>query len=354
VTVPVVPRTSIKGAVAVWGDVAIINPWNAYLMTGDLDMLREEYAGAKAWLDQGIPRNEIGLWNRSTFQYGDWLDPQAPTGRPEDATTKPTYVADAYLVYVTGLVAKMGIELGLNEASYYSKWTSDLKQKFLDAWVTHDGVVAYETQTGLTLPLYFDLFPNEEQAWAAAARLEKIIIDNEHLVGTGFAGTHLLGLSLTKYKLTHTFYKMLLQTTVPSWLYQVVMKGTTTWERWDSMLPDGSLNPQGATSFNHYAFGSVANWMHGTIGGLAPAEPGWRTVDVAPVPGGGITHASASYVSAYGRVATRWNVGDGHFHLSLEVPPNTKALVRLPGCEGPPIRVGSGTHQFLIQGEFGR
>ncbi|KAL7625877.1 hypothetical protein AAE478_005101 [Parahypoxylon ruwenzoriense] len=348
--VPAVPATGPTRATAIWGDAVVANPWNTYRAFGDLDALREQYTGVKAWIDNGIPRNEAGLWNRSSFQYGDWLDPLAPPDDAGRATTNSSYVADAYLVYVTGLAAQMASELGLeDDRARYEEWAADLKTAFREAWVNLDGTVANETQTGLTLPLYFDLFEDGDQANAAATRLQKIIADNKYLVGTGFAGTHLLGLALTKYNLTNTFYKMLLQTAVPSWLYQVVMNATTTWERWDSLLPDGSLNPGEMTSFNHYAFGSVANWIYQVIGGIAPAEPGWKTIKVNVIPGGNLTWAKASYLSPYGKVTTEWEVNNTGFHLRLSIPPNTNAEITLPGSGGQARRVlGSGTYEFSI------
>ncbi|KAI1481767.1 glycoside hydrolase family 78 protein [Daldinia eschscholtzii] len=344
--IPAVPAAGPQVAVGVWGDAVVANPFNAYRAYGDLDALREQYVGAKAWLDDGIPRNEAGLWSREGFQLGDWLDPLSPPDDPGKATTSSSYVADAYLVYVTGLVAEMASQLGLDDDKVrFEKWATDLKIAFREAWVDSDGIVANETQTGLALPLYFDLFDSEAHTNAAVSRLEKIIQDNNFLVGTGFAGTHLLGLALTKYNLTSTFYKMLGQTTVPSWLYQVKLGATTTWERWDSLLPDGSLNPGEMLSFNHYSFGSVANWIHQVIGGLAPAEPGWKTATVKVEPGGNITWAKASYLSPYGKISTDWKVNDAGFHLELEVPPNSRAEVILSG-EKRTLLVGSGRHSI--------
>ncbi|KAI0805733.1 extracellular glycosyl hydrolase family 78 protein [Xylaria sp. FL0064] len=352
VVVPHVPGVGSVYPTAVWGDVVVANSWNTYQFSGDLSALEAQYVGAKAWIDSGIPRGPDGLWDHSYFQFGDWLDPKAPNDSPGDATTDSGLVADAYLVYVTDLVAKMAAILGLDdEVAKYEAQTATLKKAYQAAWISSNGTVAYETQTGLTLSLYFDLFPSGSgQDVAAANRLQKIIEGNGYLVGTGFAGTHLLGLALTKYGLTSSFYEMMLQTTVPSWLYQVVMNGTTTWERWDSLLPDGTVNPNMMTSFNHYAFGSVANWMFRTIGGLAPAEPGWKTIRVAPVPGGGLTEAKTTYLSPYGWVSTDWRVDELGFHLTLVVPPNARAEVVLPGDSQKVLTVGSGTHSFKAPG----
>ncbi|KAI0141582.1 extracellular glycosyl hydrolase family 78 protein [Xylariaceae sp. FL1272] len=350
----VVPNIPALGAVrptSVWGDVVVGNAWQMYLASGDLHALRDQYVGAKAWVESGIPRGADGLWNHSYEQFGDWLDPKAPNEDPGAATTSSALVSDAYLVHITRLVATMASALGFKEdAARFQASLTKVTTAFQKAWINANGIVANETQTGLTLPLQFGLFPHGQDA-AAALRLQKIIAANDYHVGTGFAGTHLLGLALTSYDLTGEFYKMLLQTTVPSWLYQVVQGGTTTWERWDSLLPNGKTNSNGMTSFNHYAFGSVANWMFQTIGGLAPASPGWKTVRVAPIPGGGLAFARASYLSPYGQVATHWEIDDdGVFELTLTVPPNSKAEVHLPGGDGIVQTVGSGRHTFKVSG----
>lgn len=319
----------------------------------DLKVLNDEYPGAKLWLDEGIPRNSDGLWQRDVFQFGDWLDPLAPADDPGAATTNKSYVADSYLLYVTDLVARMAVVLGSDvDAAKYRDAAITLKDRFNAAWIDDQGMVYNETQTGLVLPLWFDLFTDTKQAASATERLQAIIKDNDYLVGTGFAGTHLLGLTLSKHNLTDVFYKMILQTTVPSWLYQVVSNGTTTWERWDSMLPNGSINPGEMTSFNHYAFGSVGNWMYRTIGGLAPKEAGWKTAEVKPVPGGDLTEARASYLSPYGLIGTQWNIdGAGTFHLTVSVPPNSKAEITLPGRHEKTLTVGSGEWKFTVGGE---
>lgn len=333
--------------VAVWGDVIVGSPWALFQATGDLGMLEDQYEGARTWIDQGIPRNEVGLWNRSTWQYGDWLDPKAPEAEADLATTHKFLVADAYLIQMTRLVSNMGAALGkVDESESYASNRLELVSAFHDAWIEPYDLIANVTQTALALGIRFDIFDNDTLP-RAIETLNSVIANNSYLVGTGFAGTQQLGFALTSVNLTSTFYEMLLQTQVPSWLYQVVMGGTTTWERWDSLLPNGTINGSGMTSFNHYAFGSVADWIHQKIGGLAPATPGWKVVQVAPEPGGGITTADASYLSPYGKVSATWSVGaDGKgFNLEVVVPPNSQAEVTLPGSKET-ATVGSGKHSF--------
>lgn len=352
--VPDIPPNGTVSPSAVWGDVVVANPRNLYRTFGDLGMLEEHFPQSQSWIDVGILRGEDGLWNRSSDQLGDHLDPKAPPDKPTDATTHRMLVADAYLVEMTGALAEMSKALGKSdESEKYRKQREELKARFQDEWIS-DGEMANRTQTAYSLALDFDLFPDVEQQNAGIETLRDIVQKNDHLVGTGFAGTPSLGFALRNNGATEDFYKMLLQTRVPSWLYQVVQNATTTGERWDSLLADGTINPGEMTSFNHYAFGSVADWMHQVIGGVAAAEPGWKRVSVAPVPGGGITRADSRFVSPYGEVRVKWWFEDNEqeearhrngFHMTVQIPPNSKADVKLPKWEET-VELGSGYYEF--------
>jgi len=149
-----------------------------------------------------------------------------------------------------------------------------------------------------------------------------------HRIATGFLGTPLICDALTGAGAVDDAYQLLLQKQCPSWLYPVTMGATTVWERWDSMLPDGRINPGEMTSFNHYALGAVADWMHRVLGGLAPGAPGYRTLIVEPRPGGGLTSATTAHLTPYGRAEVAWRRADGR--LVVDVPTGATALVTLP------------------------
>ncbi|KAJ5575728.1 hypothetical protein N7535_002654 [Penicillium sp. DV-2018c] len=347
-------------ASSIWGDSIVGVPWQLFQSFGDKDMLQEQYMGAKDWIDKGVIRNEVGLWNRSTFQYGDWLDPLAPPEDAGDATTNKYLVSDAYLIHSTELVANMSTHLSLTkDAEKYTESRTKLTKAFQDAWVSQNGTVANETQTGLTLPLYFRLFSDPGQYTSATNRLVDLVKTNGYKVGTGFAGTHILGHTLTQYGAADAFYGMLMQEDDPGWLFQAVMNGTTTWERWDSMLANGSVNPGSMTSFNHYAVGSVGSWIHENVGGLTPSEPGWKKFNVEVRPGGGLSEATTKFTSPYGLISTHWTLGgsqsqndcpkkESALRLTVQVPPNSQATVILPssGSEEKRFVVGSGVHEY--------
>ncbi|MDQ1512754.1 MAG: alpha-L-rhamnosidase, partial [Microbacteriaceae bacterium] len=162
-------------------------------------------------------------------------------------------------------------------------------------------------------------------------------------VSTGFAGTPFITDALTQTGHLDVAYRLLLERECPSWLYPVTMGATTVWERWDSMLPDGTINPGEMTSFNHYALGAVADWMHRTIGGLSPLEPGYAKVLVAPRPGGGITDAATSLRTPHGVVSVEWRLDPERVRLEITIPEGATAVLRLPGEEDRVLPAGRQT-----------
>src|SRR5262249_1856569 len=161
---------------------------------------------------------------------------------------------------------------------------------------------------------------DDEQRQRAGDRLAELVAANRYHVATGFAGTPYVTDALTMTGHVDDAYRLLLEPTCPSWLYPVTMGATTIWERWDSMLPDGSVNPGEMTSFNHYALGAVADWMHRTVGGIAPLAPGYTRVRVAPRPGGELQWASTSLDTPHGNVTVEWRAGEGGFTVDASLP----------------------------------
>jgi alpha-L-rhamnosidase len=339
-----------KYPTAIWGDVLVGLPWDLYKSYGDRNILSQQMASMQAWIDKGIVRDEkTGLWEDGSYQFGDWLDPKAPPDEPGNSVTDPQLVANAYLIHTTSLMHEICIALDQGElAKQYSESVLRLKAAYQKRYITPEGRIVSDSQTAIALSIHFQLFPTLSQESVAATRLCDLILRNSRFkIATGFAGTPILGHALSRVGESQLFYRMLYHRKAPSWLYQVTMGATTMWERWDSMLPDGSINPGEMTSFNHYTLGAVGDWMHSTIAGLTSLEPGWRKFRVAPIPGGDLTHASARFLSPYGLITVKWTIAGTQFILAVAVPPNTKAEVLLPGGEKDhPITVGSGTHEF--------
>lgn len=339
---------------AVWDDVAVLLPWSLYQASGDLHMMRKQYESMQAWVDKGVQRGEDGLWDPNLYQLGDWLDPLAPPSEPGNGRTNGTLVADAYLVLVTTRLAETAKLLDDQEnLERYTRSSKDVLQNFRDKYITSSGLIIGDTQTALTLAIVFDLLSTPIELQTAGKRLAHLVRLQQFRVATGFAGTPLVLHALTKTGLTNLAYRMLLEQRCPSWMYAVSMGATTIWERWDSMLEDGSINPGEMTSFNHYALGSVVNWLHEVVGGISPMEPGWRKIKVRPRPGGDLKWARVRHLGPYGIIEVEWWLEGDVFKMTVTVPPNSTALVIGPNEEGQGDAkkeaghlVGSGRYEF--------
>ncbi|KAK2072405.1 hypothetical protein P8C59_006762 [Phyllachora maydis] len=352
-----------KDGQAVWDDVVVLLPWVLYNYSGDVEVLRQCYEGMTTYLDKTLPRAPDGLWNPDIWQLGDWLDPNAPPSEPGQARTDGTLVADEYLVHVTDIMAKIAGVLDKPEASRYRADAKRLRAAFQAKYVAPSGLIVGDSQTSLALALVFALHglgdgdgtkTTAAQRAAAGARLARLVRTAHFRVSTGFAGTPVVLHALAATGHLQLAYRMLMERQCPSWLYVVDMGGTTVWERWDSMLPDGTVNPGSMTSFNHYALGAVADWLHTVVGGVRPLEPGWRRFAVEPRPGGDMTSATVEFLAPSGRVKAAWRLAGGadaqRFVMTLTVPPNTTAVVVLP-CGGEGSRreeqvLGSGEYEF--------
>ncbi|MGH9743108.1 MAG: glycoside hydrolase family 78 protein [Candidatus Acidiferrum sp.] len=323
-----------ESAAAGWADVATVVPWTVYQAFGDKRILETQYPSMKAWVEY-MRRTAGGsyLWNTG-FSFGDWLAFATTQSDYPGATTDKDLIQTAYFARSTELLAKAAQALGKQEdLAEYEALEGKIKGAFQKEFVTQNGRLASNTQTAYALALAFDLLPEAERA-EAAGRLAADVRKFGHLT-TGFLGTPLLCQTLSDYGYLDEAYMLLNRTDYPSWLYPVTKGATTIWERWDGIKPDGSFQDPGMNSFNHYAYGAIGDWMYSVVAGIEidEAKPGYKHILIDPHPGGGLTHAGASVDSMYGRVASGWKLADGKLTVSIEVPANTTATVRLPNAK---------------------
>ena len=253
-------------------------------------------------------------------------------------------IAQACLCRSARIAADVAEILGLAEdRAHWEELAERSRAAFRRTYVLEGGRLTSDAVAAYALALHFGLLEGNEVA-PAADRLAELVREGNYKVATGFAGTPYVTWALSENGHAEEAYRLLLEDECPSWLYPVRMGATTTWERWDSMLPDGSINPGDMTSFNHYALGAVCDWIYQVIGGISPAAPGYARVRIAPKPGEGITWARCAFESVQGRIEVFWRCENGRFDLECTVPEGVSADVELP--DGTVCAVSGGTHRF--------
>jgi alpha-L-rhamnosidase len=338
-------------ATAGWGDAAVLVPWELYNETGEVDILRRYADIARRWIarvDRAVDGD--GIWTDG-HQYGDWLDPNAPPERPAQAMTDPSLVATAYRVHVLDVFRAWAEAMGdADEASEYGERHRVAREQFRDRFVTRRGFLTSESQAAYALAIEFGLF-DASQCAQAGDRLADLVRATDFTVGTGFLGTPVLLEALSRTGHHGVAMRVLLGTRAPSWLYAVTQGATTVWERWDSMLADGRVNPGEMTSFNHYAFGAVAAWMHTRLGGLRRSRPGWSEAAINVPRWSPLAHVATRHTSAAGEWSVAWSREDGgQIELELTVPSGARAMVHDGDRE---IPVSEGRHTMTFDAETG-
>lgn len=350
----IVPMVNLKeGGAAAWADVATILPWALYEFYGDPDVLARQFESMRAWVEyiRRVDESTGGrrLWTEGKH-FGDWLSLDASDPSDRRGGTPHDFIASAFYCYSAGLVAKAARVLGrTEEAAAYGRLAEEIRAAIQREYFTATGRLAVPTQTGYVLALFMDLAPEGSRGRVAADLIARLKKDNVHL-RTGFVGTPYLCRVLSNNGANELAYTLLLNEGFPSWLYAVNLGATTIWERWDALDATGSMrsprpnpfNPDESArsarmnSLNHYAYGSIVEWMFRDMCGLNPtaggdAATGFRTARIAPKPDRSLQWARARYRSAAGLYASGWRYdATGRLTLEITIPFNASATVVLP------------------------
>jgi alpha-L-rhamnosidase len=334
-----------QGPCAIWGDAAVWVPQALWWAYGDRDRLAAHYPGMVLHLESVQPRlSDIGLWDADR-QLGDWLDPDASPHEPANAKADKGVVATASYYRSVAFAAEAARELGRD--ADVERWTalaSKIKNGFHTHYVHDDGIILSDCATVYALAICFGLLDHDQQT-RAGNRLSQIVAERNYTISTGFAGTPFVTWALSQTGHVDDAYRLLLQDACPSWLYTVSMGATTIWERWDSMLPDGTINPGDMTSFNHYALGAVADWLYKIVVGIQPAEPGYRAIKLTPTPGIGMDWARGALDTRHGRVECGWHRTDTGYSIDVVIPDGVTAELTLPDTTTRAL--DSGSHTIL-------
>jgi len=308
-----------------WGDAGIIVPWTIHRVYGDSRIINEHWEAMVKWMDFLQEANPDLIRRKKTGNnYGDWLSIQADT--PKDL------LATAYWAYDAQLMARMAKVIGRrSEASYYEKLFQNIREAFQREFVLPEGRIKGETQTGYLLALAMDLVPEDLRS-RSAEHLEENIKQRDGHLSTGFVGAGYLLPVLSQMDYTDVAYRLLLNETFPSWGYSIQQGATTIWERWDGWTEEKGFQDPGMNSFNHYAFGSVGEWLFRFVAGidLDPEVPAYKRFKIHPHVGGGLEYAKAEYHSIHGKIVSGWKLENGNLVMDVTIPANTSAFVYVP------------------------
>ena len=325
---------SVGGMIG-WSDAATIMPWNIYVMNGKRQILEDQYDGMKQWVAVMQKNIVDGLYEVKELQFCDWCALDGPNNyfnrNHVFGGTNEEYVCIVYYYYSLSLTAKAAKVLGKNDDyDMYHKLAEETLQNIRKEYFSDNGKCSVKTQTGLSLAIVHDLQP-EGSIQTSLEILFNLLKERNYHLCTGFIGTQILCKALTKAGANDLAITTFLQQDYPGWLYPVTMGATTMWERWGALKPDGKVAPEGMNSFNHYAYGSICEWIYCDVCGLNPDEesPGFKKVILRPNPSSRLGNAMISYDSPMGRYECKWVVEDGKVTYTFSIPFNADAKLIL-------------------------
>jgi alpha-L-rhamnosidase len=317
------PRVGPTGeSAAGWGDAGIIIPWTAYMQFGDTVVVKENWPAMEKWMGHLADANPNYLWLKERGNdYGDWVAIGSQTSKD--------MIATAYWAYDATLMKQMAAAVGrIEDAEKYGRLFDQIRAAFQLAYVKEDGTVGTGSQTSYALALHMNMLDEKQRSIAAQKLVDDIASHGYHLT-TGFLGTPYLLLELSKSGHSDVAYKLLLQRSYPSWFYMIDHGATTMWERWngDQKMDDPSMN-----SFNHYAYGAVAEWLYRYAAGIdeAPDGPGFHNVVLHPQFNADLKEIDATFDSRRGQIASHWKVEGGSITWSIVIPANAAADLHFP------------------------
>ena len=316
---------------AVWADSATIIPWNVYLNYGDKLLLEKFYPMMKEYVELLI-KNDTKQGNYSLilqgFTFGDWLAQDGEDPQSRFGGTDHGFIMSVYYYYSVKLISLSAKELGYKED--YERY-NELKNRIYNALLNHfffdDGKLNLNTQTSYILCLQYNIYKNKE---IIIEDFIKRIKHDLYRLKTGFTGTPLILLTLFDNGLEEYAYRILYNEEFPGWLYSVNLGATTIWERWNSLLENGTISGTSMNSFNHYAYGSVCESIYSRIAGLRNVGVGWKKVIIKPHLNYRMKKIDFSYDSISGKYEIFWKWKDEKFEMNITIPNGCEAQVILP------------------------
>lgn len=344
---------------AAWGDACVLVPWYLYECYGDKQVLLDNLSMMERWLayikencalkpegyanftKEQKERNPY-LWTKQ-YHFGDWLVPSLralPDGVQRGTAETDKVVGSAFYAITVSYFIRVLLALGMEErAAEYETLLDKIRRAVREEFVAPDGTVNGSSLQGLYVIVLKAGIVEGELKKKVLERLVALIHENGDCLDTGFASVSYLLDVLADNGHRDLAYKLLFQTQAPSWLYMVENGATTMWENWLAIAPDGTPTE---SSYNHYAFGCVGDWIYRHIGGISSAGPGYGRILFAPDVDCGLTESRCTIHTPYGAAALSWRLEEGGTVLVVgRVPIGTTAE----------LRVGAETRE-LVGGTF--
>ena len=324
----------IPSGSSVWGDIATFLPITLYDYYGDRADLGRQYPLMRDWLEWIYRQDEQNggqrLWNFG-FHFGDWLAQDGVTPQSMKGGTDDFFVASMYYYASARKVERAAriLEMG-EDAESYGRLAEAIRAAILREYFSPNGRLCVDTQTAYLLCLNFDVYVDRDRLLEG---LKNRFRKDCFKIKGGFVGATMMCRVLAENGLKDLAAHFLFQEGFPGWLHCVNLGATTIWERWNSVLDDGSISGTGMNSLNHYSYGSVMEYVFRDLAGIQPMEPGFTRVRFAPQPTWRLKELSFAYDSVSGEYASHWRVNDdGTLTVRFEVPFGCAAQAVLPGC----------------------
>ncbi len=337
----------------VWADVATILPWTLYEYYGNKEMLSRHYEIMTSWVDYITSRsseNKVKYLWQNDRQLGDWLALDNGNVNNPIGKTDSNFIASAYYFLSADLTAKAAKVIGSERESEFFDLKNNIKLAFINEYYDVNGHLTIEpTQTACAIVLSYSLYPEGSKEYICDL-LKTLLNENNNHLNTGFVGTPLLCKALSDNGLNDLAYQLLLNEDYPGWLYEVNLGATTVWERWNSLLEDGTISGTDMNSMNHYAYGSIAEWMYRYMCGFNPHMQEDIKMVIKPMPNNRISEVSGFWSSPYGEYKVSWKfVSDDEILYDIRIPYNANAKVIIGEKE---ILLGHGDYKFDHHGEL--
>lgn len=330
---------------AMWCDVVTMAPWNLYQNYGDISFLKDNFSAMKKFVSARERTMKDGIICEG-HEFGDWLalDQERTSYETLIGRTDIYYITNVFHVNTLKTVYETAKLLGetADEKIYKEKYERQLA-RVREEYFTAGGRLCFDTVTAQVLALYFNIVPEEYREKLAAA-LNQNVITHNYSLSTGFIGTTFLLFALADNGYMATAQKVLMNNGYPGWLYEVDMGATTVWERWNSLMLDGTPNPDGMNSYNHYAYGSVMEFVVRRIVGIEATEAGYKKIKIVPNPCKGFAQIKAEYQSVSGKIVAGYKQKNGKITFFAEIPEGVQAEILLPNEQ--PVTVTGGKYTY--------